>query len=220
VYSGFSGLSVALNDRRDASMVALLPGGGQALLMSNAGAPALPVVDSSGPIQSFRNLLQMNNRGEIAFSAILDSGGQAVYRWGNSTLNPIMSVAAGTAVFNPSINEQGMISFLYTEGGARYAIYIYEPSTGVYRLLGAGDSFLGSVIVETGLPNPRGVFTSINSLNDLNELAFETSLADGRMLTVLASPVPEPSVYLLVGAGLLAVARAHRKKQKIAMRLS
>lgn len=202
MFSSFSSLAVSSNNRGDTAAVGNLAGGGQALLLSSAGGPAKPIVDTSGPISSFGSLFALNDSGAISFVANLDAGGQSVFLWDSGTLMPIMSTSGAiTALSNPSINERGTVSFFTSESGARLAIYTYTPGSGVQRLIGAGDPLFGSMLSLSGAPN-RGVFTSVNSLNNFDELAFEAVLEDGRRLTVLASPIPEPSTLALLAVGL------------------
>jgi hypothetical protein len=212
--TGFAGLAVGLNNRGDAAMVANLAGGGQAILLSTGGAPAVPIADTAGPIASFGSFLNVNDDGLVAFAATLDAGGQSVFVWDGGVLTPIMSSGGQiTFVGNQRLNNRGSLSILTTQAGASLAIYVYTPESGLKRLIGAGDSLFGSTIVETGAPM-RGVFASVNSFNDLDEVAFETRLADGRWLAVLATPVPEPFTAGLVAMGLAAIGTVVRRQRK------
>ena len=210
-YNGFLPVAVALNDRRDVAMVGNLAGSGQQLLLSRGGAPATPIIDTTGPIASFGSLMHMNNSGSIAFVGNLDAGGSTLFVWSAGQLTPIMSALPGGGLFNPSINDRGAISFYWNQGGSGHVMYLYRPETGVMRLVGAGDSFLSSTVTETG----RGLFSSVNSLNNLDELAFHLFLDDGRQLLVLASPVPEPKLHALLLVGLLVLAARERLNRRM-----
>lgn len=209
-FSGFGGLSVGLNNQSDTVVLSTLTGDGQALLLSRGGGPALPILDTSGPISAFGTFANINDSGAVAFVANLDAGGQSAFLWDRGTLTPLMSTGGGiTALGNMSINGQGTVSILANESGANYAIYLYTPGSGLNRLIGAGDSLLGSTVSVPG----RGIFTSVNSLNDLDELAFNTVLNDGRFVTALASPIPEPSTYGLLAFGFAAMGFLQGKKR-------
>ena len=212
-FSGFPGLAVGLNNRGDAVMVGNLSGGGQALLLSRAGAPATPIVDTTGPLAAFGTFAQLNDEGAIAFQATLDAGGQSVFVWEDGSVTPVMSTSGAiTFVGTQSINDRGTVSILTAESAARFAIYLYTVESGLHRLIGAGDSLFGSTVVAGG--SPRGVFASTNSLNNLDELAFEVALADGRLFTVLATPVPEPVGPALLAIGLAAMGAVARKQRR------
>ena len=187
--------------------------GGQALLFSTGGSPALPIVDTAGPIGAFGTFVDVNDDGVVAFSATLDSGGQSVFVWEHGVLTPIMSTSGPiTFVGTQSLNNRGTLTMFTTQGGLRVALYVYTPEDCLNRLIGAGDSLLGSTIVETAAP--RGVFASVNSLNDLDELAFEANLADGRHLVVLATPVPELLTASLIGMGLATIGMVVRRRRE------
>jgi hypothetical protein len=204
VYSDFNPLAVALNNRGDVVMVANQAAGGQALLLSAAGGVVTSIIDTSGPLSSFGNILQINNNGSIAFTANLDAGGTGVFLWEGGLLTPVMTALPGNTVSPVSINDLGTISIVMSLSAQRHVVYLYKKSEGVTRLLGAGDSFLGSTIVGTPAPD-RGVFTSVNSINDLDELAMEVLLADGRKFLALASPVPDLSTMSSLTVGLMVV---------------
>lgn len=87
------------------------------------------------------------------------------------------------------------------------------PGEGVIKVIASGDSFLGSVIKTGVLAKSRVLFSSIHSLNDVGQIAVSVELEDGRSFTALATPVPEPSQFALVGIGVITL-WARRRQQK------
>jgi hypothetical protein len=220
-YTGFSGLGVSLNDRGDVAALANLPDGGQALLLSRGGGPATPIVDTSGPLSSFGQLFDLNNSGALAFVGNLDAGGQGIFLWNDGVLTPIAETGAVlSGVFNPSVNNRGTISFYATlvEGG--HVLYLYVPAEGLRRVIGSGDTLFGSTILTApaGPLTNRAIFTSVNSLNDLDEIGMHVRFSDGRLMAVLATPIPEPSRVSLLAIGtatvVLVLKRRGRKSER------
>jgi len=109
---------------------------------------------------------------------------------------------------------------LFTQGPFTSGNYDGAPYNGfVFSNLNLGSSITGFTLSThgyTGLDNSKIAFTS-NSLNvNLSGVFFATT-ADFT-ITLLTSPVPEPSTMLLFAAGLAGLALAIRKRSRLAGR--
>jgi hypothetical protein len=111
---------------------------------------------------------------------------QSLYVWDNGTVSKVPgSSEAGRTSDVPAINDLGHVAALLT---GRLSVF---DAAGEQRVMSVGDAFDGSTV--------SGLAFNAEGWNDLGQLAFTATLADGRSVNVLAT-VPEPG-----SAGVLAM---------------
>ena len=184
-----------------------------------AGQPILGV----GTVGNVTGVVDLNNAGQVLFRSFGNSNflNGILLADSDGSVDSIALEGAlipdGTGIFNTigdySLNESGQIAFTasvdfdpsdsITNDGS--GLYLYDPDQGVIEILREGDGFLGSTITDFAFAG--NVFDEFSGLNDLGQIAYSFSLADGRSGIALAN-VPEPSTALLfLGAGFVAIRR-------------
>ena len=122
-------------------------------------------------------------------------GGQAttseLFVWQDGVITPVPDCEALGNLIRTAINDAGVIAALAMPTGSAEQLLLFKD--GVRQtVLTVGDALFDSTITDLGL----------GEINNGEQLTFSATLADGRTVTVLATPVPEPA------AGLLALAAA------------
>ncbi len=154
--------------------------------------PTTLLASTGGPIYGL-GYQRLNDAGDLLTGALLnDYSTQALYSIHNGT--PTLVVP--TLPFSYAINNSGGIAFRTTLDGVD-GIYTGGNSA-ADRVIGVGDPLFGAVVNGLGFAN--------DGLNDLGQIAFFYHLTDGRTGIATATPVPEPSTFVLAIAALVALA--------------
>ena len=158
---------------------------GQAIVTQNDGYFIKGVADVAG-----------GNR--VVFPAVRGGTADELFVWQNGVITPVPDSALLGDFITTVINDAGVVAAIGTgqPGGARRLMLFKD---GVRQnVLSVGDELFGSTVTALGL----------GEINDGEQLTFSANLADGRTVTVLATPVPEPGVAGLVAlAGVLGLRR-------------
>jgi hypothetical protein len=208
--SGLFG-GVSLNDRGVVAFLTnpILPGSG---LFTGSGG-ALTTIASTSVQGPFFQITEpsINLGGIVAFQADLTSGGvlggTGIFA-GNG--GPIMTIAddSGPYAFfsGPSINAHGEVAFRTVLDTGSVGIFT-GPDPLLDRVITMGDLLFGSEVRTLD-------FGGGQALNDIGQVAFRATLADGRTVVARADPVavPEPSTLVCLAFGLIAlvVTSGHR----------
>jgi PEP-CTERM motif len=93
-----------------------------------------------------------------------------------------------------------MVAFLATLDAGGVGVFTGSHPVGDL-VIATGDSLFGSPVTSLASFSPDG-------LNDIGQVAFGATLADGRQVIVRADPVavPEPSTLILFSGGFLGIA--------------
>ena len=158
-----------------------------------------PDTGVTGPFTAIRSF-DVGDNDRVAFGARWNNLGDAIYLWENGALSRVAGTTGLTGV--PAINDLGVVAGLVSgTGPTRLSIF----EAGVEgTLISVGTPFDGSTV--TGLNfSPEG-------FNNLNQVAFQAFLADGRTVNVIGQ-LPEPgapATFLLAGTGFFARRRPRR----------
>lgn len=154
------------------------------------------------PFRVFR--ADTGDGGRVAFSADWGSGlANGIYLWQDGALSKMPGSNDIGINAIPAINDQGTVAALIDATQDRLSIF----KGGVEQtVVSVGDAFDGSTITALKF--------LAEGFNDVEQFAFNATLADGRSVNVLASPVtpvPEPgAIGAMVVVGGAAMARRRR----------
>ena len=141
----------------------------------------------------------------MVFSA--DWGGSltnGIYVWDNGAISKVTGTNTLGLNAVPAINDLGAVAALIDSTQDHLSIF---KGGAQGTVVSVGDAFDGSTIT--------GLKFLAEGFNDLEQFAFNATLADGRSVNVLASPVPAPEpgsfgVLMVVGGAALARRRRAR----------
>jgi hypothetical protein len=206
------GSRVAINDYSEIAFHVEQPGDGTATIYRTDGVTTIDVADTSGMFAGFDSPGSINDAGEIAFAATLDSGDIGVFVQSGSSIDEIFGTPGdnGAVIYHPAINNASAVAFGFS---------IFEdPLTGVSSSI-SYDSILVSPgpreVIRTGIPLSGDFVRSLDffgAMNDVGEISFRAELEDGRAGVYKAVPVPEPRAALVVAAALLTLAALRRQR--------
>ena len=182
-------------------------------IFTTSGGLITTIVDSSSPFNYFGDAPSINSAGRVAFVAGvngIDGGTYGIYSGNGGPLTTIADLSGPYSYlgdfysYQPSINASGMVAFSAGLDAGGGGVFIGD-GTVTSKVIGAGDPLFGSVVMGAGV--------SPNGLNDAGQVAFIYQLANGTTGIAVATPVPEPSVSLLlaVSFGLSLARRTTRR---------
>ena len=138
----------------------------------------------------------------------LTVGGFGIFRGdGTPGVNPV-AVATSGGVFTtfgdmPAINNFGNVVFAANLNGGGQGIF-NGPNAVTNKVIRTGDALDDSIVTSAALAS--------GALNDLGQVAFAATLADGRQGVYVAIPVPEPGGVLLIAGTALAAGGWWRRR--------
>lgn len=108
----------------------------------------------------------------------------------------------------PSLNAAGQVAFVTEykdaegEPNGERGLYFYDEVLGLRKVMRTGDSILGSTIINLGVQGERSFSgDERSSLNNLGQVAYQFTLADGRQGIAISQVVPDiPGDYNFDGA--------------------
>ena len=171
-----------INDAGTIVFFANRDAGGEGLFsISSAGGPITTVAETNGAFTNFYSP-SINNAGTVAFRAGTGGSGEGVFR-ASSTGGPPSLVADTTGAFTDflgvTINNAGTVAFragLNTGGDGIFT----GPDASRDRVIGYGDTLFTSTVTRVEFVK--------EGLNDLGQIAFQYTLADGRIGIAVATP--------------------------------
>ena len=152
----------------------------------------------------------MNNLGQVAFgSSLIDTAqNNGMFLGSGGAITQIarrgQAVPLGVGTFSsfgsPAINDAGQVAFIaFTEGAGVTSsndggLFLYDSVAGIVKVAREGDSLLGSTITkvqfaESGRNNVDG----LRGLNELGQVAYDFTLADGRRGIAIGTVVALPT---------------------------
>ncbi|MEM6394215.1 MAG: PEP-CTERM sorting domain-containing protein [Planctomycetota bacterium] len=114
-----------------------------------------------------------------------------------------------------ALNNAGQAAFLGdltgTIGGSTddLGLYLFDDGLGLIQIAREGNSFLGSTITELSFAPGFSIQDEGSGLNDLGQVAYQFTLADGRSGIALYT-IPEPASLTLLALGVAALTRRSR----------
>ncbi len=204
--------SASIHDAGTVAFKAFLGQGNLSMgIFTSNGGPIATIADSSGLLKSFGNTPSINSAGTVAFVGGLDfdSAAFGIYTGNGGPLMTIADLSGPFSYFDfnlnlPSINGAGTVAFMASLDSGGFGIYIGDGAD-TSEVIGSGDPLFGSTITSLNI--------SPTSFNDLGQVAFGYTLANGATGIAIANPVPEPSSSLLL-ALLLGLSLARRTTRK------
>ena len=159
------------------------------------------LIDTSGPYSVINGRVSINNDGTVAFRADLDAGGSGIFVGPDPALHTIATNAGDFNVFgDPDINADGVVVFEATLDAGGEGIFT-GPNSIADRVIATGDPLFGSTV---------STVTFVKGLNELGDIAFAYSLANGERGVAVAQ-VPEPSLTATVSV-VTAILRCRRRR--------
>ena len=208
---------------------------------SHEVARAGTAAPGGGTIQyssDFYATFSLNNAGQVAFPAavtsatsqeqailIAGSGGglTEVMRTGRLTPDPTRRFVGIPSGGPLALNDDGDVAFLAdiirsdasqtVPPDGRQALFVYDDALGLVEIARTGDALLGSTISQLGLSPTTGlVGDERGGLNNLDQVAYFASLADGRNVILLAN-VPEPATLTTLAIAACGLT-LHRRRRR------
>jgi streptogramin lyase len=173
-------------------------------IFKGSGGPITTIADATGPFASFiTDGPWINNNGEVAFFATLDTGDEGAFK-GNGT--SITTIADGSGPFDlfgiyPSINDNGEVAFEATLDAGGEGVFTGSggPITTIADTTGAFSSFSNRVSISNNgtvfFETPEGRFAGkaggpFTPFVDFRDVFFPIAHADPLFSTagLIASP--------------------------------
>ena len=188
--------------------------------------------DDNGTFSVSFRVPTINDAGQVVFQARLagtsegSTDDDGIFRGDGVTLEQLAREGEaspdGNGVFagflDPAFNDAGQAAFQAfltgTDGGSSddSGIFFYDDTLGLVPVVREGDELLGSTITRLAFESSLGTRSDERSgLNELGEVAYHFTLADGRQ-GVAISAVPEPGAVGLLAVGGVALLRRGRRR--------
>ena len=208
----------SINSNGLVSFKGYLEDGGEGIYTGSGGAITTIASTSSTFVGNFGGGPAVNDSGTVAFKSRLEGGPPWIDGVFTGSGGSISYIADNSGPFyaidsNPSINNSGMVAFkartnVSVPGGwLEEGIFVGSDPI-LDKVIGTGDLLDGSTVLS--------ILSFYDGLNDLGQIAFAVTLADGRDAIFRAdplSPVPEPSTIFLMGLGLAGLIGIRARKK-------
>lgn len=214
-----------INDRDVVAFAAPLDTGEQGIYIGN-GTETINIATSTQEFQDFFLLadcagwgceepfrlpsLSINNNNIVAFRATLDTGIEGIFTGDGTATNTIADTTGAFSFFEAtSINNRGTVAFSAGLDDGRFGIFTgSNPLTD--KVIATGDSLFGSTVTALSFYQ--------EGLNNVDQIAFKATLADGRTVFSRANAVPEPlSILGTIALGVFG-AGYRRSQHKLSAR--
>jgi hypothetical protein len=152
--------NASINNNGEVIFGVYLPSGDEVIYIGD-GSSLIPLIDTSGPIDSFFYHSRLNDSGQFAYRAIMDDGSQSLFRHSSSGEELIRSTTLGSFSAIPSINTSGDVAYIAREDDVS-PNYLYRwngseelilDTTGTYSSLGGWPSIAdnGDIVINAQL---------------------------------------------------------------------
>jgi hypothetical protein len=205
VFAGFNG-AVAVNNFNTVSFAAAGTGGGSGIFRGTTTSTIS--IAATGPVfTGFAGPTDINDNGQVAFVASRTAGGTGVFRGDGTTIDIAALSGASYQSFGEfvSVAPNGGVVFAANLVGGGQGIFT-GPDPVLNRVIRTGDALEGSTVVNVALAS--------GAINGVGQIAFFASLANGRQAVFIATPVPEPTGILAIGAACCSLWALRRKGRK------
>lgn len=154
---------------------------GGAGMYVGSGSGLATIADTSGPFSSIPGTPDINDRGEILFSASLDAGGSGVYLSSGGVNTPLVSSSGPFSTFadRPCINARGDVAFHATLDAGGSGIFTGDDPA-LHAVVRVGDPMFGSTI--------SSIHATRFDFNNGGQIAFAYSLTNGTSGIAVATP--------------------------------
>jgi hypothetical protein len=167
-----------LNDSSQPAFYAVTDGGALGVFASNLPVVTSPIVvadtDTYPDLLDFRDPV-INASGRVAFWASADAGERILFFENGVLYTVVDTLVANSFGFgelgDPALGDDGSIAFWSLLEDGNQGIFFVDSQGEISRVLGTGDSLLGSTVEELGLGN--------KGLNSQGDMAIWAMLADG-----------------------------------------
>jgi hypothetical protein len=180
--------------------------GRQGVYRGTGGTPTL-IADAAGAFSAFDALanLPVNDVGRVAFKGTLTNGATAL-AYGDGGLLTIIADTTGpySGFMDLHMNAGGKAVFVATLDAGGRGLYT-GPNPATDKVVAVGDALDGSTITDT--------YTLGNPINDLGQIVFWASLADGRSGIYTANPVPEPAGWAVAALAVASLPLTGRHRR-------
>jgi hypothetical protein len=179
----------------------------QSIATSN-GATGAVVTDLAGPYESFGTRAPINDAGHVIFIAAPDGSGgtnSQIALFDGAGFQTLVDTADGqfTTLAQTELAAADRFAFFGTVPGDLDGIFT-GPDAVADRVAIEGQSLFGSTLTDAQF--------ALGGMNDIGQIVFRYSLADGRTGIAVATPVPEPvSAIGLASASLGLMLRRRRR---------
>ena len=101
------------------------------------------IADSAGPLGIMADGPSINNKGEVAFQAPLDAGGQGIFRGDGGPLATIACGAGGFPQFTirPSISDSGLVAYVRTVSASSFRVEVSDGTSTTIVADSTGPNF-------------------------------------------------------------------------------
>jgi hypothetical protein len=125
------------------------------------------IADSSGPLGIMADGPAINSKGEVAFQAPLDAGGQGIFRGDGG---PLTTIASGSSTYpqftiRPSISDSGLVAYVRTISASSSRVEV-------------SDGTSTTIVADSTGPN-FATFIGWPRINDNNVVAFAATRDGG-----------------------------------------
>ncbi len=168
-----------LNDSSHPAFYAVTDPGSLGIFASNLPVATSPITvadtDTYPDLLDFRNPV-INASDGVAFWAFTEDVGERILFYENGVLNTVVDTLVANSfgfheLGDPALGDDGSIAFWALLEDGNQGIFFVDKQGEIFRVLGTGDSLLGSTIEELGLGN--------KGLNSQGDMAIWAMLADG-----------------------------------------
>ena len=201
----------SLNDLGFVAFSGGLTDGTSGIFLGNGG-PLTTLASNGDGFFTFFFGPSLNEHNDVAFYAATNAGtAQGIFFSHAGAVAPIIAgdfSQFGEIGFNPSLNDAGQVAYTFARNFGEEMLAVGpDPLAG--HVIGFGDTLFGKTMT--------GVLIGREGLNDSGQVAFEAFFDDFSAGIFVATPdgvpvttTPEPTTFVLLGAGLLALAVRRR----------
>jgi hypothetical protein len=140
------------------------------------------LADSTGRFDRFNAFPVINDEQVVAFTAVLDNGTSGIFATVDGEIETVVNSRGTYRDFGGfiSLNNHGVVAFeAVTDDGVDGIFTGANPDT--HKVVAIGDPLFGSPVTELAFFR--------EGLNDVGQVAFVATLADGTQSVVRADPV-------------------------------